>query len=54
MEIFNKNSKCKKCGCTVITIRFVVFDYDFNGNGSMERRCERCGYLWYEKPLDIQ
>jgi DNA-directed RNA polymerase subunit M/transcription elongation factor TFIIS len=54
MGKFDPNSECIKCGskCAYVEYRRTVnhnysIDYEI-----MIRRCEVCGYEWYEEPLD--
>ena len=52
MNKYNQNSKCPKCGCTVIGIKFTTTELIYDDSGRLERTCARCGYFWFEKPLD--
>ena len=52
MDKFNKESRCKKCGCTAVSIKFVVTELIYNDEGRLERTCARCGYSWWEESLD--
>lgn len=47
MNKYNENVRCPKCDNYYITTRF-------NGStNKLVRVCGRCGYWWYEEPLDI-
>ena len=53
MERYNEKSKCCKCGNLYISINYV------GGVGTkfvdcIRRNCQRCGYSWYEEPLDVE
>jgi len=53
MKYYNENIKCKKCGNNSISTKYnqeksitgILMDDIF-------RKCERCGYFWFESPLD--
>ena len=47
---YNVKNKCSKCGGFAAT-KYVSYLYP---SGRMERVCERCGWLWYEEPLDAE
>ena len=56
MKPFNEKTPCIKCGATGATAA-----YEDLSNAcerpvfpKMRRTCKRCGYNWYELPLDAQ
>jgi len=51
MKKFSRHTKCKKCGGLEASIRYVDKGYR---HGDIKRECRRCGYTWYERPLDAQ
>lgn len=57
MEPYYEKSECAKCGSQSASTRHEhPTEYLPNKWGAerMQRRCKRCGYVWYEKPLDEQ
>ena len=50
IEEYREGRNCPKCHNTYVTTTF-----DQQGDyptGNIIRKCGRCGYWWYEKPLD--
>ena len=50
MKEYKVGTACKKCGERGATTKYVYF----MGIENMERKCQNCGYSWYEKPLTIK
>lgn len=44
MRLYDANRPCSKCGGMSVG--------SFYMSPHMERRCARCGYKWWERPLD--
>lgn len=52
MEFYSTSHCCVKCGCTdQASSRYRVAISKEEGD-YIERMCQRCGYIWQEKPLD--
>jgi hypothetical protein len=60
MERYNEYRSCLKCGYVGIDTEYGMkvktlnnrkLDYKSIPN-VLTRTCKRCGYVWYEKPLD--
>ncbi|MCK9370304.1 hypothetical protein M0R04_10390 [Candidatus Dojkabacteria bacterium] len=47
--IYNKNTKCPKCGGIEISTKYV--EHEILG-GQIKRVCFDCQFAWYEEPLD--
>ena len=50
LEIYREGCSCPKCGND-----FVTTNFDNKGDyptGNIIRKCRRCGYWWYQRPLD--
>lgn len=60
MEIYRADTDCPKCGFSGIQTRFCVkthYTEDHRGLEAsdpdhLDRECSRCGYKWFELPLD--
>jgi predicted nucleic-acid-binding Zn-ribbon protein len=53
MDTFELNAKCVKCGANGDhNARYVPYHVHDPNSNTIERTCERCGYIWYEKPID--
>lgn len=46
LQVFDRYSKCVKCGDVGHHQRAYLFDSD-----QIKRTCNACGYVWYELPL---
>ena len=55
---FNPDATCAKCGHDKVNMRFARADSEFmrgfRGWDWLTRRCDRCGYHWYEQCLDAE
>jgi len=60
---YSETTACLKCGATGASTKWlcernVYYDQAYGGsrvrvwNERLERVCQRCGYLWHEKPLN--
>lgn len=66
MKPYNEKAKCIKCGFGMISSRHRAkgdrdynqyhgwYDDAFYEQECIERKCERCLYIWYEKPLNLK
>jgi len=50
LKMYCKDSSCPKCGAMGAHTSFRKADTFIRE--SMVRTCVRCGYIWFEKPLD--
>lgn len=51
MNTFDENASCPKCGGKFITTKYRGGEYP-RLHDLICRSCQRCGYLWFERPLD--
>jgi ribosomal protein L37E len=51
MDKYSETSKCSKCGYDDVDVKYRGFMENTHAN-EMHRTCRRCGYVWYEEPLD--
>lgn len=54
---YDDSRPCAKCGSTATATRFIDGNVSHDLRtaqqaGKLKRWCERCGYVWYERPLD--
>ena len=57
MNKFSASTDCVKCGYGLATAEYMedIGTYEYPGGADLiQRECRRCGYTWYEKPLDAE
>lgn len=55
MGAFNSRARCAKCGHDRATASFnSANELHFDNHEVIARRCECCGFIWHERPLDAE
>jgi hypothetical protein len=59
MKKYKVNSSCSKCGDDKASTKYGEFSFPHPTKPGfslfkmrIERKCSRCGFVWYELPLD--
>jgi hypothetical protein len=55
MTPFNERTRCVKCGNDRATSAFVsAHELHFDNHEVIARQCERCRFVWHERPIDAE
>ncbi len=45
MAIYDERNGCIKCGGQLVSTKYIV------SMDAISRKCQRCGYQWFEEPI---
>jgi ribosomal protein S27AE len=50
LPAYNPHKSCPKCGHGFVSTKHVTFAW--SAQDALRRRCDRCDYVWDERPRD--